>query len=397
MFTAAFALQLLVKSTVLLGVAHILAYALRNQWARSRMLLWRSTAAAVLMLPVLSLVSARLTTMQLHVLPGLTFAAGTTTAQNGTAQIDFVLWMWSLWALIGTLLLLRVATAHWLIWRAVRKDVGTSGSAVVKCRQISGPVAWGVFRPRVLLPADSDTWDAERRDIVIAHESTHIDSNDCLWQFIAQVAASVYWFHPLAWRVLAHLREETEFHCDEVLLALGYRPSAYAETLLAFANTTSRFERLCPVTVAVARRTTVGRRIQRILTMDSRHRFTRMGAVVAVLAFALVFPIAAMQAGKSSDKIYKVAGDIKPPVPIYKEQPRYTPEAKEAKIQGSVTLEVVINTEGHVANVDVLNGLDAGLDRNAVEAVKTWTFQPATKDGKAVNVKARIEINFKLV
>ena len=78
MFTAAFALQLLVKSTVLLGVAHILAYALRNQWARSRMLLWRSTAGAVLMLPVLSLVSSRLTTMQLHVLPGLTFAAGTT-------------------------------------------------------------------------------------------------------------------------------------------------------------------------------------------------------------------------------------------------------------------------------------------------------------------------------
>jgi TonB family protein len=319
-------------------------------------------------------------------------AVNTTRATASSAITEAVVLLWTIAAAV---LIIRVVAAHWLIWRAVRKELAQSSATVVRSSRIAGPVAWGIVRPRVLLPANSNDWDAERLEMVIAHETVHVDGRDCLWQSVGQIAAALFWFHPLAWRLVAQLREETEFYCDEVLLALGYKPSAYAETLLAFANAPSQLDRLCPVTVAVARRTTVGRRIQRILSMESRHRFTRLSAIAAILAFALVFPIAAMQAGKS-EKVYKIGDGVSAPVPVYKESPKYTKDAKEAKIQGTVKLEVVINSDGTVGDVSVLQGIDSGLDQNAVDTVKTWTFHPATKDGKPVAVRAKIEINFRL-
>jgi TonB family protein len=44
----------------------------------------------------------------------------------------------------------------------------------------------------------------------------------------------------------------------------------------------------------------------------------------------------------------------------------------------------------------VVRPLIAGLDANAVAAVKRWKFRPGIKNGEAVNVSATIEVNFRL-
>jgi TonB family protein len=44
----------------------------------------------------------------------------------------------------------------------------------------------------------------------------------------------------------------------------------------------------------------------------------------------------------------------------------------------------------------VQRGLGMGLDQKAVEAVKQWKFDPATKDGKPVAVQINVEVNFRL-
>jgi protein TonB len=79
-----------------------------------------------------------------------------------------------------------------------------------------------------------------------------------------------------------------------------------------------------------------------------------------------------------------------------KVEPEYTKEAKKKKIQGRTILSVVINTEGQPENVHVVRSLNAGLDQKAIEAVRQWSFEPATKDGQPVAVRATIEVNFKL-
>jgi TonB family protein len=62
-----------------------------------------------------------------------------------------------------------------------------------------------------------------------------------------------------------------------------------------------------------------------------------------------------------------------------------------------VALKAVITAEGNAEQIEVVRSLDSGLDQKAIDALSQWTFQPGTKDGKAVAVWATVEINFKLL
>ena len=88
---------------------------------------------------------------------------------------------------------------------------------------------------------------------------------------------------------------------------------------------------------------------------------------------------------------------IKPPRQIRSPLPAYTPEAKEAKIEGVVMLQAIIHRDGTVGSAKVLRGLGHGLDAAAVDTVRNkWRFQPATLDGRPVSVQATIEVTFRL-
>jgi len=58
-------------------------------------------------------------------------------------------------------------------------------------------------------------------------------------------------------------------------------------------------------------------------------------------------------------------------------EPPYTDEARKAKLQGNVTLRVLIGTDGRAARIQVVNGLGLGLDEQALQAVRSWRFVPA--------------------
>ena len=59
-------------------------------------------------------------------------------------------------------------------------------------------------------------------------------------------------------------------------------------------------------------------------------------------------------------------------------------------------LYVVIGPDGKPRDIRVARTLGLGLDEKAIEAVKTWRFEPAMKDGKPVAVAVNIEVNFHL-
>lgn len=84
------------------------------------------------------------------------------------------------------------------------------------------------------------------------------------------------------------------------------------------------------------------------------------------------------------------------PKPLYHPDPEYTDRARRKKINGVVLLSIVVTPEGTVRDAKVTTSLDQDLDRQALKAVSTWKFQPATKDGKPVPVRIAVETYFRI-
>jgi TonB family protein len=101
--------------------------------------------------------------------------------------------------------------------------------------------------------------------------------------------------------------------------------------------------------------------------------------------------------GGFGGNVYKIGGGVSAPVPTYKPEPEYSEEARKAKWQGAVLLELVVDADGVPQNIRVIRSLGLGLDQKAIEAVQKWRFKPGQKDGKPVPVSANIEVNFRLL
>ena len=93
----------------------------------------------------------------------------------------------------------------------------------------------------------------------------------------------------------------------------------------------------------------------------------------------------------------KIGNGIAAPMLLHKIEPSYSPEARAAKVQGTVVLSVVIGTDGKACDVQLRKGVGYGLDEQALDAVAQWTFKPGMRDGMAVPVQASIEVNFRLL
>jgi TonB family protein len=92
----------------------------------------------------------------------------------------------------------------------------------------------------------------------------------------------------------------------------------------------------------------------------------------------------------------RVSGDVHAPVVVEKVEPLYTKEARKARISGIVVIEAVIGRDGLVKIAKVVKPLPFGLDQAAVDAVKQWKFEPATLQGKPVDVFYTLAVSFSL-
>ncbi|HEU4455461.1 MAG TPA: M56 family metallopeptidase [Longimicrobium sp.] len=240
--------------------------------------------------------------------------------ESGRAPLpfDWRMALLAVWGIGGGLLLARLAyglaRVAWIERRATEITdeawVGITdrltrrlrvGRMVTLLREAhaSVPMTWGIVRPVVLLPAEADAWDDERRTVVLAHELAHVRRWDTATQWIAHLALAVFWFHPLVWTAARRMREERERACDDAVLALGTRPVRYADHLLDIVRSLGQSEGPAAA-LAMARRSQFEGRLLAILDGATPRGGVSRGLGLAALAVAAiaVVPLAALRAAE---------------------------------------------------------------------------------------------------
>src|SRR5690242_5150191 len=114
-----------------------------------------------------------------------------------------------------------------------------------------------------------------------------------------------------------------------------------------------------------------------------------------LLTSLLCVTICSLSSAQSGSEQTNVASKPAPLQLIQRVSPTYPHAAQQARIQGAVVLEGVIGTDGSLKSATVISGHPL-LVQSAVDAVKQWKYKPYVLDGKPVEVKTQITLQFAL-
>lgn len=224
-------------------------------------------------------------------------------------------WLWlagtlvvALWAALPRLWLTFVRrrratldppdTAQRVQTLATRLRLGGS-IRVFASAKLAGPIAFGVRRPSVGLPADF--WTANslaEQDAMLAHELAHLAAQDPFWLALADALVAGLWWHPLVWWARRQFRVACETAADEASLVVEDGPAVLAGCLVALASRWQRHGVLGLLGMA-GFRSHLGRRVERLLRLKSADprpeprgwkRLLLTFTTVAAVAIALAAP-----------------------------------------------------------------------------------------------------------
>jgi len=106
--------------------------------------------------------------------------------------------------------------------------------------------------------------------------------------------------------------------------------------------------------------------------------------------------LGAGEGGNYGGGLKRIGGGVSAPVLLYSPEPEFSEEARKAKAQGNVLVNLWVGADGLPSHVHVVRGVGMGLDEKAVEAVKQYKFKPAMEGGKPVTVELNVEVNFQI-
>src|ERR1700678_1768656 len=272
-----------------------------------------------------------------------------------------------------------------LFWARCASRFETSDVSIAASSRIFSPVTMGLRRKLLLLPVTMvDVLPELDLHTVIAHEFAHMQRNDFMKNLLYELLSLPVTYHPLLWLTRAHIMESREIVCDQMAAGITGR-NEYAQSLLRLASlmvagTLGR----TPHTIGIFDANAFERRIMNLTGKHKEIRgMRRVAALAACSALGLATCASALALGMHVNTS-PAAGDSnasKPPsqlsVPAAVMQgnllnrviPVYPPEAKKAKIQGTVVLDAVIGKDGNIDNLRVLSG-PPELHQSALDAVR---------------------------
>jgi beta-lactamase regulating signal transducer with metallopeptidase domain/protocatechuate 3,4-dioxygenase beta subunit/Leucine-rich repeat (LRR) protein len=173
------------------------------------------------------------------------------------------------------------------------------------CARLVVPVVVGVLRPVILLPTILATGlTADQLRAVLLHELAHVRRYDLVVNVLQRVIEAFLFFHPAVWWISRRVSIERENACDDLVLALNYHRTQYAEALVRVAEVCATAGKMgylafSPGTALAATGSTdrnssqFKRRILRLIGQDEQPQFRLSGTGLLFCTFALIALLAA--------------------------------------------------------------------------------------------------------
>lgn len=372
-----------VETALLLLVATGLAF--KVQGAQARRLVWRIALVALTLVwlteglggrsylefrPLRSGSSSRQIITTTLDAPGFAPSIPETPAITGPATEPIlpapVWWPGLLW-LTGTLSygLRSILARGWLSWRCrkhsspslaavdpftratvneLSRVLGLRSARLFGWPELKGPIAFGIFRPTVVVPADfAARFPSDQRVAILAHELGHLAARDPAWLGLAQVLAAMAWWNPLVWWLQVQLRRSSEASADDVSGVIPGGRVALAESLVTLGREwVSPLEAHRLAVTGSGPASELARRVRALLETSETPHPPRMGlrwglsAGMAMLGFTLLALPVPGEPAVSLPRLL-AAAEVNRAIPATDPTPDTEPPTKESGIPNSPT------------------------------------------------------------
>ena len=291
-----------------------------------------------------------------------------------------------------------------------------------------GEAPFSFFRLIFVCP---EAHSPQELDEILAHEQTHARQMHSADVLVAELACALCWFNPAAWLLRRDVRNNLEYLADHHVLASGFDARAYQYHLLGLAY---------PKAAATIYNNFNVLPLKERIKMMNKRKTRNIGRLKYLLFLPVATLLAAACSGNQKQEqpaeqpaqeqtatptkeadmeevvvvAYddnKVEGEVLDLVEVAPEFPggipalmkflaqnvKYPTDAQKAGKQGRVIAQFVVTTDGSVADVKIIRGIDASLDQEAIRVIKAMPqWKPGTQDGQPVNVRYTLPVVFKL-
>ncbi len=164
---------------------------------------------------------------------------------------------------------------------------------------IAAPLSYGVIRPVILMPKNTEWKNIYQLRYVLEHEYVHIRRLDMLTKLIMIAAVCIHWFNPLVWVMYILFNRDLELSCDEtVVCRFGMDiKSVYATTLISMEEKKSGLTPLCNSFSKNA----IEERIRAIMKIKKTSKFAVIISVVLVICVTGGFATSASSLEKNTE------------------------------------------------------------------------------------------------
>jgi bla regulator protein BlaR1 len=268
------------------------------------------------------------------------------------------------------------------VQRAFVKGLGRLSGvrSVLRAETSAGcPVLLGVFRPRLILPADFNSrYTRRERMLILAHERMHLRRGDGVWNALAAVFQCMFWFNPLAHLASRYFRIDQEMACDAEVLRnhTGARRS-YASAMLK----TQLADAALPIGCHWQSTHFLKERLQMVKQVSPGPKRRTFGYVfVSLVAAALGYSVWAAQPSPVSTSATSAAAHVRV-LSWPQDLTKFYPAAAKARgVEGMAYVAVTVDRRGRATDTRILSVTprDMGFGAAASTMVHFMTFSNAT-------------------